>query len=97
MAPELWQAVLGAHPTGIQVWLAASQTAPAAQLPQSRACPQPSPTEAQYFPPAKVQLIGVQPGLPQRFDTPVPPHVSGAAQLEPQSIERPQPSPIVPQ
>jgi hypothetical protein len=74
-----------------------SHTAPPEHAPQSSACPQPSLIAPQYCPPANAQVVGVQPGFPQRFGTPVPPQVSGDEQLDPQSIERPQPSPTLPQ
>jgi hypothetical protein len=48
-------------------------------------------------PPAKEQVLGVQFGLPQRLGTPDPPQVSGAVQEFPQSTDRPQPSPMIPQ
>jgi hypothetical protein len=74
-----------------------SQVVPVGHEPHASVCPQPSPTVPQYWPPANVQLVGVQLGLPHRFGTPEPPQVSGAVQSFPQSISRPQPSPIFPQ
>ena len=94
---ELVQLVLAAQPGGMQMCFCESQLVPVGQDPQSTAWPQPSPIAPQYWPPANVQLVGVQLGFPHRFDTPVPPQVSGAVQSLPQSTARPQPSPTFPQ
>jgi hypothetical protein len=51
----------------------------------------------QYWPPGNEQVTGVQLAAPHRFGTPVPPQVSGAVQLAPQSTARPHPSPTIPQ
>ena len=72
------------------------QAEPEGQAPQSSSWPQPSPIAPQYWPPANVQVTGVQFGRPHRLGTPEPPHVSGATQSSPQSMERPQPSPMFP-
>ena len=91
------QAVLGAQPGGMQMCFCESQLVPLGHAPQSTAWPQLSPMVPQYCPPAKLQLVGVQFGLPHRFATPDPPQVSGLVQLVPQSMGRPQPSLMVPQ
>ena len=97
MTPEAAQLICGAQPGAMQMCLVASQVVPDGQAPQSTAWPQPSPIEPQYWPPAKLQLVGVQLGLPHRFATPEPPQVSGATHPSPQSTPRPHPSPMVPQ
>src|SRR5262245_53348021 len=74
------------------------QVSPAGQAPQSRVPPQPSPTIPQYLPPGGVQVTAwhIPPPVPQTLATPPPPQVS-VPERPPQSIRRPQPSPIMPQ
>src|SRR5262249_48411795 len=55
-----------------------------------------SPIVPQYWPPVKVQETFVQFGLPQTLPT-LAPQTVPVGQVVPQSVEPPQPSPILPQ
>ena len=88
--------MLGVQPAAMQMCLLALQVWPDGQAPQSSEPSQPLPMTPQYWPPANVQAIFVQFGLPQ---TPVTlaPQTVPLGQVEPQASPPPQPSPIVPQ
>ena len=63
-------------------------------VPQVIMPPHPSEAKPQFWPAGHV-VAGVHVAVPQTFETPPPPHVSGAAHV-PQLSEPPQPSETLP-